>query len=172
MKREDCRVGMKIYFGRLNGEQTLGRITKINITKANVETLETRGVQRTHAVGQIWRVPFSMMQPASGDAVAGEPAPPVKPTPLTYNPFGDIDNLIMEAIVACYSNLSPENLSCDGEASRAHMQRTYNDLTQKLRNLQAALGRQVSEDEAIEWDQSRREFEAARKTKRADSQVG
>ena len=27
----------------------------------------------------------------------------------------------MADISACYSNLSPENLTCDGEASRAHV---------------------------------------------------
>lgn len=55
---------------------------------------------------------------------------------------------IMSALCTVYSRLSPENLSCDGEASRAHMSRVRGECNRALRALQTELGRRVSEDEA------------------------
>ena len=60
MKKEDGRIGMKVYFGRRNGEQTLGEIVKINTKKFKVATLESRGVKKSHRVGGIWTVPPSL----------------------------------------------------------------------------------------------------------------
>jgi len=61
------------------------------------------------------------------------------------------ENEIMLNINGCYNNLSPENLSCDGEASRAHMGRTGSHLNRMLKALFAEIGRTVSEDEAGKW---------------------
>lgn len=164
--RQDFKLGMKVIFGRGNGEQTLGKIKKLNPTKAKVETLEERGNGRGSGVGAVWTVPYSLMRPADQDAKPGvyhAPPPPAPKPPLTYNSFAGEDNLILEAIVGVHNHLSPENLSCDGEASLSHIRRMQSELGRKLRGLQAALGREVDEGEAYEWLESKRKYEAERK---------
>ena len=64
MERADCKIGMKVYFGRSNGEKTLGEIVKINRVKIKVKQIEERGTQRDHRVGTIWTVPPSLCTPA------------------------------------------------------------------------------------------------------------
>ena len=65
MKREEGKIGMRVYFGRENGEETLGEIVKINPKKFKVKTLESRGVRKNHAIGTIWTVPPSLCTPES-----------------------------------------------------------------------------------------------------------
>lgn len=65
MKREEGKIGMRVYFGRENGEETLGEIVKINPKKFKVKTLEARGVRKNHAIGTIWTVPPSLCTPES-----------------------------------------------------------------------------------------------------------
>lgn len=43
------------------------------------------------------------------------------------------------------SDLSPENLSCDGEASHAHMQSSLREIRACWKELEAKLGRKVAE---------------------------
>jgi len=71
MKREDCRRGMKIQFGRTRGEQSLGEVVAVNPARAKVKLLEHRGAN--HQPGEIWRVPYSLMTPVEAPA---EPALP------------------------------------------------------------------------------------------------
>lgn len=47
--------------------------------------------------------------------------------------------------------LSPENLSCDGELSRAQVKKRYNSLMTQWRALEKEVGRSVSEDETWGW---------------------
>lgn len=61
------------------------------------------------------------------------------------------ENEILLNINGCYNSLSPENLSCDGEASRAHMNRTGAQLNRMLKALFMEIGRTVTEDEAGKW---------------------
>lgn len=153
MLRDECNLKMRVYFGRANGEKTLGEVIKMNPTKAKVQTLEERGNGRGSTTGAIWSVPYSMMTPADGETAAIV----VKPA-LAYNMFQPReDQLIIQAILEVYGNLSPENLSCDGEASYAHMNRVRNECQRKLKGLFAALGRTVTESEAYEWDKQRQE---------------
>ncbi len=144
----DFHVGQKVRFGRTNGEKTLGEIVKLNPKKAKVKTLEERG----GFFGQIWNVPYSMLQPVDG---------PVVKEKLVFSPFAGNDNLILSAILGCYVELSPENLWCDGEASASHVSRTRTELNRKLKGLYLALGREVSESEIYEWDDSRRKQQRA-----------
>ena len=65
MNHEQCRVGMQVFFGRENGEKTLGEVIRKNPTKAVVRTLESRGDGRGSFVGAEWRVPYSMLSPAT-----------------------------------------------------------------------------------------------------------
>lgn len=48
-----AKVGMKVVFGRVNGEQTLGEVVKINTKSLKVRQLEDRG---THPIGTVWSV--------------------------------------------------------------------------------------------------------------------
>ena len=45
------------------------------------------------------------------------------------------------------NQLSPENLHCDGEISRAEAGRRYKRIMKRWRELEKAVGRKVSEDE-------------------------
>lgn len=65
MKHSEGYVGMQVYFGRSNGEQTLGKIVKINPKKFKVEQLESRGTRKSHNVGTVWTVPPSLCTPAT-----------------------------------------------------------------------------------------------------------
>lgn len=146
MLREDCEIGMVVEFGRENGEWTKGEITKLNRMKAKVKTLEQRGNGRGSHVGAEWGVPYSMMRPVGGKttSIADEPIP--------YNRFQDhAEQCILEAIVATYSQLSPENLTCDGELPRHVWMARQSKLNSRLQSLFKAFGRPVSESVAYKW---------------------
>ncbi len=68
MQRNECKVGMKVYFGRPSGEKTLGEVIKTNPKSAKVKTLEARGDRRAEGV---WNVDYSFLTPA-GDAPVRE----------------------------------------------------------------------------------------------------
>ena len=160
MLQENCRRGMKVIFGRPNGEKTLGEVVKINDKKAKVKILEDRG-QRSQA-GVVWGVPYSMMEPVNDQAVASVQT--TKPEPLTYNVFQPAsEQHILQAIACCYSDLSPESLTCDGELSQGQVRSRYNELHRKLKGLFTALGRTVSEGEAYDWDNQRRAYEVKKR---------
>jgi hypothetical protein len=94
-----------------------------------------------------------MMEPAEevADSV------PIK-TSMGYNPFESAaDQCIMEAIVCLYGDLSPENLSCDGELTSSQVVGKRTKLLRKLEGCFKAYGRQVSESEAYDWYQQRQE---------------
>lgn len=65
MLRSEASVGQEVYFGRANGEKSLGRIAKVNKKNLKVELLEARGVYRDYKVGGFWTVPPSLCSPAS-----------------------------------------------------------------------------------------------------------
>lgn len=152
MLRENCRVGMKVRFGRTRGEKTLAKVVKMNGKTAKCETLEERGYSN-RPVGQVWNVPYSLMSPAEGETV-----PVVQREPIKYNPF-DQDNGIYELILGCYS---PENLTADGELPRHLVNARRADLNRKLRGFFTALGREVTEDEAYEWHRSKMDYQRQR----------
>jgi hypothetical protein len=166
MKMEECRVGMEVIFGRGNGEQTRGVIVKINRAKAKVRTLENRGV-RSQA-GTEWGVPYSLMRPANSgvaflDELNSRPPLNIEPkdfakqadpadAPIPHHPFQNaVEVKILEAINIVYNHLSPENLTCDGEASMAFVNQKRTKLNRQLRGLFVALGREVSEKAVFDW---------------------
>ncbi len=148
MNRNNFKVGDKVYFGRPNGQQTLGVIEKLNLAKAKVKTLEARG-QRVTA-GEVWGVPYSLMRHAT---VAGTPVPVLKYDPL------DPNNSLLEALASAYCGLSPENLHCDGEASPTYVRQRRAELERKIRGLQMVIGRTLGEGEMLQWELAKREHE-------------
>lgn len=154
MRFEDCRVGMEVIFGRGNGEQTRGVVIKINRAKAKVQTVENRG--RSSAAGAVWSVPYSLMQPADGNT--GIENSVQIPMSIPYSPFQDyVEQLTLEAINCVYSSLSPENLTCDGEASASQIAQKRAKLNRQLRGLFQTLGREVDEVTAYNWMKERNE---------------
>lgn len=76
MLREHCKVGMKVVFGRPNGEKTVGEVEEINETKAKIKALESRGdgnrgseEHRTkkQPAGSVWDAPFENMEPLNNN---------------------------------------------------------------------------------------------------------
>lgn len=147
MLYHEARLNMYVIFGRATGEQTLGKIVKTNPKKAKVETCEQRGYGRGSEAGTVWGVPYSMMRPATEKEVqeAGVSVSPAKAaTPVN-------ENEIMAEINGLYTQLSPENLTCDGELSRNQIAIKYRSLQSQLQAMFRKLGRTVSEDEAFSW---------------------
>ena len=64
MKMQDIEKGMKVEFGRPNGEKTLARVIKKNRKTVSIKTLEERGVKKISPAGSKWRCPPSMVRPA------------------------------------------------------------------------------------------------------------
>jgi hypothetical protein len=156
MERSEAKVGMLCSFGRYDYDQTPCRIEKCNSVKCKVITTERRG---KHPAGSHWNVPYSMLNKLDENGKTIMPAPKAK-EPMTYNVFMQHeDKLMMEAILTIYGHLSPENLTCDGEASRGHIRMKSMELNRKLKYLTAALGYEVSEEDAYAWYQSRQEYE-------------
>lgn len=145
MFKEQCSVGMRVRFGRPQGEQTLGEVVKLNQNKAKVRTLEARGQQRIGFVGEIWVVPYGMLSPADLDTTLTPPQP--------KRFAGPSERQILLAIRATYAELSPENVSCDGELSAAQVRVRCHLLHDRLRHLFRAIGREVSESEAYALDE-------------------
>ncbi len=66
------------------------------------------------------------------------------------------EEAIVKDISDCWCGLSPENLSCDGEAPVAYVQNMTLKLTTKLKALFKEIGRHVGEIEAYELEESYR----------------
>lgn len=132
-------VGTKVYFGRPNGEQTLGTIVKVNPTKYKVRQDEERGSLRIRSEGTVWSVPFHMVTPV-GATTAAVVVPP--------STVKRSESAILKDIQIVYNGLSPENLWMDGEATRAQANRRAAALRARLRLLETEIGRKVSEAEA------------------------
>ena len=122
-----------MIFGRGNAEQTSGEVIKVNRKTVKVKTTESRGMATT------WKVPFSLCRHAD-EPQAAAVAAPTKPT----RP----DSEVMRDIVGVYGELSPENLTCDGECSLSQGRRRKAACNRRLKALFTEIGRRVSEDEA------------------------
>ena len=162
MLMSECRVGMQVTFGRTNGQKTTGVVIKMNRCKAKVKTLEGRGYR--HQAGVEWNVPYSMMTACYTDtpkapafhvnAGTGRlPMPEYSPT------LPQEDVLLLEAMLRCYAELSPENLTCDGELSQSQVRERSAVLNRKLTGLFLAYGRKVDEAEAYAFAASKRKYQ-------------
>lgn len=118
------QVGQQVYFGRGQGEQTLGEIVKLNPSKAKVKQLEKRGEKRQYEIGTIWTVPYSLIQATTNDVV----------NELSYDPCDKINNLVLEAIFLCHTS-----------------QTSSQTIQRQLKGLQEVFGRLVSKAESVKW---------------------
>ena len=59
-------IGDEVTFGRPNGEQTRGRILRVNAKSITIEQMETRGQSRVRDAGAKWRVARSLVRHANG----------------------------------------------------------------------------------------------------------
>ena len=126
-------IGDEVIFGRPNGEQTRGRVVRVNRRSISVAQTETRGQSRIRKAGVKWRVGKSLVRHADGAA----PAPKVKRQ----------DALIIQDLIRIEGSLSPENLWWDGERSAAQARAAERRLLTQKRALIAELGRQPTHTE-------------------------
>lgn len=147
MERTQGTVGMRVYFGRANGEKTLGEIIRVNKKNFKIRQLEKRGTYRAYNIGSEWTVPPSLCTPVED----GRPAHITRePEPVVIRPEID-ENKLMNSISRIYAQLSPENLYCDGELSHTEAKRRAAALRRELKACFKALGRSVSEEETWAW---------------------
>lgn len=154
-------IGEKVKFGRDNGEKTSGTVMKVNRKTCKIRQDENRGSFKNHPIGSIWNVSFEMIDPTPSleneeSSGLSKPMIETKPIILSVPPIlskflSVSDRKILEAIFAVYMELSPENLSCDGELSQGAVRMKYTQLQKKLNALFTAFGRPVSEDEVTKW---------------------
>lgn len=102
------------------GQTLRGKVKKVN--EKSVSVVPDGG-------GAEWRVGPSLLRPAKPAARRPEPE-------------------VLDEIKGVYAQLSPENLTCDGELARGEVVRKERQLRSKLESLFAEIGRRVSEDEA------------------------
>jgi len=134
-------VGQKVIFGRPNGEKTKGTIVKINKAKLKIRQDESRG---TRPIGTIWTVPPSLCTTLDGKKLQSE----------VEVPFLDVvpdkswilaNKSKIEILANIYGALSPENLTCDGEASPSYVRQREAELNKKLQAAFILLDRKMSE---------------------------
>jgi hypothetical protein len=163
MRSSQCHVGQRVRFGRPNGQQTVGTVIKKNPAKAKVQLEEARGTGRGSPAGSIWLVPYAMMSPADGD-VADAVADALPPLQFSQS-CGGADEHILSAICHCYGDLSPENLSGDGELSAARIRQRRAEIERRLQGLFQAFGRSISEEEIYAWQEQRRQHAIASRSR-------
>jgi hypothetical protein len=173
MLPQECKFGMKVYFGRKNGQKTLAEVIKLNPTRAKVKTLEQRGQGRGSAIGSVWNVAYEALTAAPTDAKPGETvvfvAPPLV-EPMKYNPF-DQKNGLYSCLANAYNALEPESLTCDGEASRGQIVAKQREYQRQIKGLNYAIGREIDAMSIFDWDLSRQEYEQEYERKRAEQFV-
>ena len=130
-----------VTFGRPNGEQTLGRVLKVNRSSILIEQMEERGQQRVRQAGAKWRVHPSLVRLAPAGAAATPPAP-AKPVVVSMS-----EAEILLRLRKIEFGLEPEILYCDGERSPSEARRIAARLRSERANLVKMLGREPTPSE-------------------------
>ena len=125
-------VGDRATFTSKTGREVTGTVTRVNTKTVTLERCDdgSRG----------WRVTPSMLRAPAAQAATPAPAAPRR-----------AEDAVMRDIHNAYLDLSPENLTCDGELTRAQAAARRTAVLRRLADLQKELGRQVSEDVAWAW---------------------
>ena len=133
------RVGDLVQFGRPNGEQTEGRVLRVNAASITIEQTEQRGVTRVREAGAKWRVHPSLVRLVSNGGTAPAPVAPKPPVaPKAARSEADL----LAALRRIEASLSPENLYWDGERSRTAARAAESRLMAERKALVAELGRE------------------------------
>lgn len=85
------KVGDPVMFGRGHGEKTRGTVTKVNRKTCKVRQDESRGTMKSHPIGTLWTVPFSLLKHDSSNRSKPSKRPSGKPfgaTPITKSDDG------------------------------------------------------------------------------------
>ena len=127
------RVGDLVQFGRPNGEQTEGRVVRVNAASVTIEQTEQRGVSRVREAGTKWRVHPSLVRLVSNGGTAPAPV-----APKAARSEADL----LAALRRIEASLSPENLYWDGERSRTAARAAERRLMAERKALVAELGRE------------------------------
>lgn len=145
--------GDLVFFGRTHGEKTLGRVLKVNPKSVKVEQLESRGTMREYRVGTKWRIAPKFCSPAPASALQAPVMAPEVQARLAAGQDRDFAFMtgqkrpeaeILRDIRGIHAQLSPENLTCDGELPRSEVARREKALNRKLASLTAELGREAT----------------------------
>lgn len=134
----DFPIGSVVRFGRsgLSAERTLGTVIGHGRTKIKVRQDEARGQNRAYPVGTIWTVPPGLVEIVHG--TAPKAASKAKSS-------GRSEEAILKDAQQIRYNLEPENLSMDGERSYAEQRHAAASLHARWKQLEAELGRPITE---------------------------
>lgn len=124
-----------VIFGRPDGEQTQGRVIRVNKVSLTIEQTEDRSEDYVRKAGAKWRVSPSFVRHAS----------PAASVPKVETKRSEAD--LIAALQRIEVSLSPENLHCDGERSRAEARKVAARLNAERKVLVAELGREPTSRE-------------------------
>lgn len=133
------KINDVVTFGRPNGEQTLGKVVKVNRSSILIEQMEERGQQRVRQAGAKWRVHPSLVRLAPAGATAPAPAKPVAVSMSEAE--------IIVRLRKIEFGLEPEVLYCDGERSPSEARRIAARLRSERADLVKMLGREPTSSE-------------------------
>jgi hypothetical protein len=136
-------IGDEVIFGRPNGEQTRGRVVRVNRRSISVEQTETRGQSRIRKAGVKWRVGKTLVRHADGAAAPALTLQGLQKSLAVKRQ----DALIIQDLQRVEASLSPENLHWDGERSASQARAAERRLLSQQRALHAELGRQPTHAE-------------------------
>jgi hypothetical protein len=125
------KIGDIVVFGRPNGEQTRGRVLRVNAATLTIEQLEARGQTRAREAGTKWRVHPSLVKLESATETA--PAAP-KAKRSEAEILADLRRVNLR--------LEPEYLYLDGERSRSAAHALEAKLNAERKALVKELGRE------------------------------
>ena len=120
-------IGDEVLFGRSKGERTKGEIVKKNGKSAKVKQLESRGTQKSHPVGTVWTVPYTLLSRTT-------PAP-AKPAPYALEPeqMSNITGMTVEAmgktfkVRAICTSVDQANAFCEAHSGVGVLSNNHND---------------------------------------------
>jgi hypothetical protein len=147
MRTSNFKIGDKVLFGRPNGEKTLGVVEKVNAASLKIRTLESRG--HAHGAGVIWRVHPNLVEHAGDNqapVTSQAPARDSEWTPRSYFQSTSApkkartEQDLVRELIEIDIQLSPENLSCDGELPRSVWRKRAASLEAERARLFAELG--------------------------------
>lgn len=141
-------INQTVTFPDTKGSTLEGTVHKMNPKKCQVKL--TKGNHRFQA-GIIINVPYSLL--GTDDYGQGVVAPrvPVVAAPFTPSEWWVRDSahelMILDGL---FNELSPENLCCDGEASRFYIVQKRRDIERRMQAVFVLLGQEIDESQHYE----------------------